>query len=289
MAPPPVNDADSSVFPADVNASLRANRIERRRQDAPQDPSLLFGATVFAQLVAVDLARGSVDSTEQMMTESGAGEETEDSAALAEDANGLMAAAAPSTGLLPLAAGASVIAGFPAAGGDSSSPAPRAGEASADGSTAPVADEPAPSVFARNVAAVRNGGQPSTDGAMEADPAREASDVQSAAAEAPQQFTGAGGGSPFVITPNGLAASREAFAARQEQGEARFSRFSSDEFSSRAESGGRFGTRSDSTEGQSSPTALPELPLRSLPEPVGSLSGTALSALQSVPGSSSAS
>lgn len=178
---------------------LAASEEQRRRVGSMQDPSLLFGAAVFAQMVAGDLARETgLASDEGDEFEGGEGADDQNVLAM-DEAQGLFGTVAGSaTGLMPIAGGVAVLAGVPGSGSDATS---QLGSGSAANTPAEAVQEENPqqnSVLARNVSTVRNGGRPSPDGAQETSPDREAAGAQASASETQQQFAGAGGANPFV-------------------------------------------------------------------------------------------
>lgn len=205
-------------------AQLRVNAEERRRQQVGQDPSLLFGTALFAQMVASDLARNTVapQPIDDEVTE--AGDESDVTSALAEQGQGLLGLSGGLASVAPLGAAVAVLTGVPSSGGNNGltirpvEPQPEA--------QTPPADEPESaqnsSFLGRSVSGFQSGQRPQPEGAADADPMAEAAAAQATAAEAPQQFASAGGGTPFVVSPTApvVEAAATRFSARPDADDA---------------------------------------------------------------------
>ncbi len=189
------------LLSGDLASNLSLNESQRRRIAAAQDPSLLFGTAVFAQMVAADLARGASESvTDLVGEESGADAEGVDKL-IPEETDGLFGALAGSvSGIAPALGGAAVLATAPGSGSDAG--ALFSSGSSGNANPEMTRDEPEQqqqgSVLARNASSLRNGGRPDPEGVQQASPGQEAAGAQASAAEAQQQYAGAGGANPFV-------------------------------------------------------------------------------------------
>lgn len=186
--------------------SLYSNGVERRRQNAAADPALMVGTIVFAQMVAADLARDAMAQEAGHFTDAESGEDTENSLAQAEilEGDGLFGEMMSNGTIVPIAAGAALAGRVPGSGSDAASVLAKPDQNTGESAAAEGDDQGSgsnSSYILRSASALQNGGQPDPDGAREANPTQEASaaqsTAQSTAADAPQQFAGAGSGSPF--------------------------------------------------------------------------------------------
>jgi len=190
------------LMSGDFASILNFNESQRRRIAVAQDPSLLFGAAVFAQMVAADLVRGTPGLVLDLAEEEIGADADSIDALVSEEAEGLFGALAGSmSGIAPALGGAAVLATVPGSGSDAGSLFTSGSGSNAN--TDMMNEEPEQqqqqgSVLARNASSVRNGGSPDADGAQQASPEQEAAGAQASAAETQQQFAGAGGANPFV-------------------------------------------------------------------------------------------
>lgn len=183
-------------------ASLSANSEQRRRLSGLQDPSLLFGTAVFAQMVAADLVRESQLAAEDLLLSEEGADADELQVSSVEEAQGLFGSISSSAaGLTPLIGGAAMVGSLP---GSSSNAASVLSSGSGGNTAGEVAQEPDAaqnSFFARNFNALQNGGSPDANGAGQVSPSQEADGAQAAAASAQEQYASAGGASPFATPP----------------------------------------------------------------------------------------
>jgi len=104
------------------------------------------------------------------------------------------------SGIAPALGGAAVLATAPGSGSDAGSlfSSGSGNNANPEMTNEEPEQQQQGSVLARNASALRNGGRPDPEGAQQASPEQEAAGAQASAAEAQQQFAGAGGANPFV-------------------------------------------------------------------------------------------